>query len=55
MNFKVQGIKVKRKNGVWDAYGWMKHEIKGLVAHDNIKEIKQVKTTITKAKKLPQT
>jgi hypothetical protein len=32
----------------------MKHEIKGLVAHDNIKKIKQVKVTITKAKKLPQ-
>ena len=32
----------------------MKHEMKELVAHDNIKKIKQVKVTITKAKKLPQ-
>ena len=32
----------------------MKHEMKELVAHDNIKKIKQVKVTITKAKRLPQ-
>jgi hypothetical protein len=32
----------------------MKHEIKGLVAHDNIKKMKQVEVTITRGKKLPQ-